>query len=97
MHEHISPHLLKTKEQEIPRPLDLVKEYGYLALQRNPSEKCQERMFQILQAAESDAVLNFWLDEVEHFLAHKQERMSEEGKIEIERIVDRMSRKLHSQ
>ena len=49
---------------------DLVLEYCLLALRESLTEAEQERMGQIYDMAIADPVLNFWLEEGDHLVAH---------------------------
>lgn len=55
----------------IPDPFDLVREYCRLAVQRPLSDADMNRLEQILTLAESDGLLDFWINEADHFLAHE--------------------------
>lgn len=50
---------------------DLVREYCRLASTINLSEAEADRLNEILELAESDGRLDFWLNEADHFLAHE--------------------------
>ncbi|HEY9298734.1 MAG TPA: peptidoglycan-binding domain-containing protein [Phormidium sp.] len=51
--------------------LDKVQEYCKLAVRQTLSDSEAQRMLEILEEAESDSRLEFWIDEADHFLAHE--------------------------
>lgn len=61
-----SPTLLCTPD----RYKDMLLEYCTLAIQSTLTEIEQDRMAEILQMGVEDAVLNFWLEEGDHLVAH---------------------------
>jgi hypothetical protein len=50
---------------------DIIREYCKLSSQENLSEADADRLSQILEIAESDEWIDFWLNEADHFLAHE--------------------------
>jgi hypothetical protein len=57
----------------------LVREYAYLAALPRLSETQKDRVGQILELAQSDGVLDRWIDEIEHFLGHIFKHLNTEG------------------
>lgn len=53
-----------------PRCYELLVEYCKLATLPTLSEANADRMAEILELAESDSELNFWIEEADHFLDH---------------------------
>jgi hypothetical protein len=51
--------------------LNLVREYAYLATQKPLSDFDKDRMYAILHQAQENGVLDFWINEVDHFLDHE--------------------------
>lgn len=58
---------------------DLVREYCRLAAMRSLSAAAADRLDYILRQAETDGLLNFWITEVDHFLAHELQMTSSES------------------
>jgi Putative peptidoglycan binding domain len=50
---------------------EVVREYCKLATQKQLSPAETDRMLAILQDAESDGWLDFWINEADHFIAHE--------------------------
>jgi Putative peptidoglycan binding domain len=51
--------------------LDVVLEYCRLASKAYLSELEADRLNEILELSKSDGILDFWLDEADHFIAHE--------------------------
>lgn len=51
--------------------LVLVKEYSYIASQERLSEQDADRLSEIIELAQEDSCLDFWMNEVDHFLDHE--------------------------
>jgi hypothetical protein len=64
---------LRTLEEELDQESrkDIVREYAKLAVRPSLSELAIERMSQILDLAQKDNILDFWIGEVDHFLDHE--------------------------
>ena len=58
---------------------DLVREYCRLASKKHLSESDADRLSEILELAESDGWLDFWLNEADHFLAHELDLTNKES------------------
>jgi murein L,D-transpeptidase YcbB/YkuD len=54
-----------------PDALGIVREYCSLAVKKNLCDDDEVRMNAILELAETDGLLDFWLNEADHFLAHE--------------------------
>jgi hypothetical protein len=57
-------------EQSSPEIMKLALEYANLAALAKLSEPQADRLEEILEKADDNKVLNFWITEVDHFLAH---------------------------
>jgi hypothetical protein len=69
-----------TNSIDLPLSLEtrsIVQEYCYLATLNNLSEQQQERMVEILKVAEADSILDFWINEADHFIGHKLDLIDE--------------------
>jgi hypothetical protein len=64
---------LRTLEEELDQKTrkDIVREYAKYALRPSLSDPDAERMSQILDLAQKDNILDFWIGEVDHFLDHE--------------------------
>jgi hypothetical protein len=64
---------LRTLEEELDQETrkDIVREYAKYAVLPSLSEIQVERMNQILELAQKDSILDFWIGEVDHFLDHE--------------------------
>jgi hypothetical protein len=60
-----------------PEIRSIVREYCHLATLNNLSEQEQERMVEILKVAEVDSILDFWINEADHFIGHKLDLICE--------------------
>lgn len=49
----------------------VVEDYYRLALLENLSEDEQERMVEILENAQIDTLIEFWINEIDHIVGHK--------------------------
>lgn len=64
--------------EESLKHTDLVYEYCTLALQETLTESQAERLTEIFEKAQSDALLSFWIDEADHLIAHRLNLIDEE-------------------
>lgn len=60
-------------------------EYGDLASRQELVEADVDRMKYILTQASNDPVLNFWIDEIDHCLAHQLDLLDHDSQIDYER------------
>ena len=70
-------------------PPDTVREYCRLSVQRHLSDVEVDRLAEILELAESDPLLNFWIHEVDHFLAHELNLTDPQS---VHRLEDQLAR-----
>ena len=63
-----------------PYYLNLIREYCQLAIQPELSDADAERLGKLLNQAQSDGVLDFWIQEADHFLDHEL-GLYDDGKI----------------
>lgn len=62
-----------------PDSLRIVREYCSLAVKEDLCEDDETRMREILELAEADGLLDFWLNEADHFLAHELDLTNRES------------------
>jgi hypothetical protein len=55
----------------------IVEEYYHLSLTEKLSEDEQEQMISILEIAETDGLIDFWINELDHIVAHKLNLINE--------------------
>jgi hypothetical protein len=60
--------------------LNLIRDYCQLAIQPDLSDDDAERLGQLLHQAKSDSILDFWIQEADHFLDHEL-GLCDDGKI----------------
>ncbi|HEY9906549.1 MAG TPA: peptidoglycan-binding domain-containing protein [Thermosynechococcaceae cyanobacterium] len=68
---------------------DSIREYCRLSVQRQLPDEDADRLAEILEQAESDGLLNFWIHEVDHFLAHELGLTDAES---VHRLEDQLAR-----
>lgn len=68
---------------------DIIREYCQLSVRRQLSEEEADRLSEILEQADSDGLLNFWVHEVDHFLAHELNLTNAES---VHRLEDQLAR-----
>ena len=73
---------------------DVIREYCQLSVQRQLSNEDADRLSEILEQAESDGLLNFWIHEVDHFLAHELDLTNAESVHQLENQLARLKEQL---
>jgi hypothetical protein len=71
---------LLTNQLLAPSLLEVVREYCSLMLRPELSELEEERLAEILELANYDSQLNFWIDESNHFIGHELNLLKEDDK-----------------
>ena len=71
--------LVQRSKKEV---LDKALEYGHLSKKIDPSPEEEGRLIKILEEAQGNALLLFWIEEVDHILGHT------EGDLEFEQRQD---------
>jgi hypothetical protein len=64
-----------------PQTIQIVLEYGELAIRQDLSEREADRIEEILALANEKPALSFWIDEVDHCLGHRLGLLGEEDLI----------------
>jgi hypothetical protein len=74
---NINLDLEETSLEEVP---DEAIRYGVLSQKKEPSDKEEEELIQILEKSVKDELLFFWIEQIDHIIAHAQGDLDDDAR-----------------